>query len=80
MSETGILVGLGSFILFLVILGVLIFIFWIWMMVDVLCNQGVPEKTRWIWFCLMLGLSVFFGIGWIVSIIYYFTDRKKRQK
>lgn len=77
-AGTGILVGLGAFLFFLVILIILIFIFWIWMMIDALRNQNIPEKTRWIWFGLMLGLNLFFGIGWIVSIVYYFTDRKKK--
>ncbi|OWK26815.1 MAG: hypothetical protein US76_01775 [Parcubacteria group bacterium GW2011_GWA2_38_13b] len=73
------LTGLGILaIIALIGLGTFLFIFWILMMISALSNKGISETARWIWFGLMLGLAYLYGIGWIVAIVYFFTDRKKR--
>lgn len=62
-------------------LSLFLFIFWICMMVSSLRNKAIPSTDRLIWFGLMFGLF-FMGIGggWIVAIVYYFTDRRKQFK
>ena len=76
--------------IFLIVLGIIITIpllvklgvvlavfFWFFMIISVLRNRGISETARWVWFGLMIGLAYLYGTGWIVTIVYYFTDRKK---
>ncbi len=59
---------------------VITFIFQIIMMVHVFRNDALTSTAKWIWFCLMLGLFIYYGLpGLIVSIVYFFTDRKKKR-
>lgn len=64
-------------ILLLIVIGIFLLVFWICMMVSALRNKEISETTRWVWFGLMLGLEFLYGIGFIVAIVYYFTDRRK---
>lgn len=71
------LAGLGVLaIIILIGFGTFSFIFWICMMVSVFINKGLSETKRWVWFGLMLGLEFLYGMGFIVAIVYFFTDRK----
>lgn len=71
------LAGLGIITIIIFIgLGTFLFIFWIAMMISALRNKGISETARWVWFGIMLGSNILYGIGWIVAVVYYFTDRK----
>lgn len=72
------LIGLGIIAIIASIgLGTFLLIFWIAMMISALRNKEISETARWVWFGIMLGSSILYGAGWIVAIVYYFTDRKK---
>ena len=70
-------IGLGvfaaAFILGLVILGVLSFIFWLWMLIDCL-KRGFAKPADKIAWILVLIFLYFLG-----AVIYYFVERKARQ-
>jgi hypothetical protein len=56
---------------FLVIIGILLFAFWIWMLVDAIQNKGVSdgEKIGWV-----LAIVFFHFLG---SVLYFFIGRPK---
>jgi hypothetical protein len=60
---------IGIFMLmFLVIIGLLAFVFWIWMIIDAIQNQGLTdgEKIAWVLvvvFLHCLGALIYFLIG-----------------
>jgi hypothetical protein len=60
------------FISFLVIVGLLLCVFWIWMLVDAIQNKGLSdgEKVGWV-----LAIVFFHFIG---SLLYFFIGRPKR--
>lgn len=69
-------------VLSLLIVGIMIFcfVFWIAMMISAIKNKAIKPRSRYVWFGLMLGLSIIFsGAGLIVAIVYYFTDHKKHR-
>ena len=60
-------------ILFLVSIGLVLFAFWIWMLIDAIQNKGLTdgEKTGWV-----LAIVFFHFIG---GILYFFIGRPKRN-
>jgi hypothetical protein len=57
---------------FMFLLGALVFVFWIWMLVDAIQNQGLREgeKIGWV-------LAIVF-LHFIGSTLYFFFGRPKR--
>ncbi len=77
----GIFAATGVFILVAVIIGLIVFAFWLWMLIDAATRTeesykkvGTGEKILWV---LALIFSMFFGLGWLAAILYYFIVRKK---
>jgi hypothetical protein len=68
---TGI-IGLFA-ILFLTTIGLLAFIFWIWMLIDVIQNKGLTdgEKVGWV-------LAVVF-LHFLGALLYFFIGHPKRN-
>jgi hypothetical protein len=60
-------------ILFLGTIGMLLFVFWIWMLIDAIQNKGLTdgEKTGWV-------LAVVF-LHFIGATLYFFIGRPKRN-
>ena len=59
--------------IFLVPLAVLAFAFWIWMLVDVIQNRGLPDIEKLIWVLVILSTH-FLG-----ALIYFFVGRPKKN-
>jgi len=59
-------------ILFLVTIGLLLFAFWIWMLIDAIQNKGLTdgEKIGWV-------LAVLF-LHFIGALLYFFIGRQKK--
>ena len=59
-------------ILFLVTVGLLVFAFWIWMLIDAIQNKGLTdgEKIGWV-------LAVLF-LHFIGALLYFFIGRQKK--
>ena len=62
----------GGLFIFLIILGFVIFAFWIWMLIDCISNEPSPGNDKIIWVLVILLLH---GIG---AMIYYFVRRPQR--
>jgi hypothetical protein len=65
---------IGLFLIsFLVIMGLLVFAFWIWMLVDAIQNKGLTdgEKVGWV-------LAIVF-LHFIGALLYFFIGRPKRK-
>jgi hypothetical protein len=66
-SGAGVAAGLGIFMVFLIILGIIASIFWIWMLIDCLTsNRPTTEKLLWllvIFLLHLLGAIIYFVIG-----------------
>ena len=60
-------------ILFLATVGLLLFVFWIWMLIDTIQNKGLTdgEKIGWV-------LAVVF-LHFIGATLYFFIGRPKRN-
>ena len=60
-------------ILFLVTVGLLVFAFWIWMLIDAIQNKGLTdgEKVGWV-------LAIVF-LHFIGALLYFFVGRPKRK-
>jgi hypothetical protein len=60
-------------ILFLGTIGLLLFVFWIWMLIDAIQNKGLTdgEKIGWV-------LAVVF-LHFIGALLYFFIGRPKRN-
>ena len=57
----------------MMVFGVAVMAFWIWMIVDCATNEpDSPDNTKIVW------LLVTILAGWIGAIIYYFARRPKR--
>jgi len=59
--------------LFLIPLGLLSFVFWIWMLIDCIKNEGISENAKIAW-VLVIVLTHFLG-----AIIYFFAGRNARK-
>jgi Phospholipase_D-nuclease N-terminal len=62
----------GIFALFAIIIGLLIFVFWIWMLIDAIQNKGLSDGEKICWVLAIVFLHI------IGSILYYFIARPKR--
>ena len=65
---------IGIFMLmFLAIIGLLAFVFWIWMIIDAIQNKGLTdgEKVGWV-------LAVVF-LHFLGALLYFFIGRPKRK-
>ena len=67
--------GVGGFIGFFLILGLLGFAFWVWMLIDSLKRDEASYKNidsgeRNLWVVLMIG-SIFFALSGIMALVYY---------
>jgi hypothetical protein len=64
---------IGLFLIsFLVVMGLLLFAFWIWMLIDAIQNKGLTdgEKIGWV-------LAVLF-LHFIGALLYFFIGRQKK--
>ena len=70
-------IGLGILELFLVLflapLALLAFVFWIWMLVHAITNNGLTDIEKLIWVIVIL-FTHFIG-----AVIYFFVGRPKRR-
>ena len=57
----------------LAVIGLLVFVFWIWMLIDAIQNKGLTdgEKVGWV-------LAVVF-LHFIGALLYFFIGRPKRN-
>jgi hypothetical protein len=73
-SEPAIWGGLGIiFLLAIFLIGLLLTVFWIWMLVDSLTNKGLSDTEKLV-FVLLVVFLPFIG-----SLIYFFVGRPKRR-
>ena len=64
--------GLGIlFVLFFIALGLLAFVFWIWMLIDAIKNPGLSSTERIVWVLVIIFLH-FLG-----ALIYFFAGRSR---
>jgi len=77
-AATGIIAGLGIFILVFIVIGLVLWAFNLWMAIDCATRKETDfasnNKNMWL-ILLILGLLI--GFGWIVALVYYFTVKKK---
>jgi uncharacterized PurR-regulated membrane protein YhhQ (DUF165 family) len=66
--------GLFSLIalVFCGIIGLLVFVFWIWMLIDAIKNQGLTDGEKIGWVLAIVFLHI------IGSVLYFFIGRPKR--
>ncbi len=57
-------------VLFIIILGILIAVFWVWMLIDCITRDFRDDMEKIVWILLM----VFLGV--IASIVYYFVVKR----
>ena len=57
------------FALIFLVIGVLAFVFWIWMLIDAIKNPRLDSNQRIIWVLVIVFLN------WIGALIYYFAGR-----
>lgn len=66
--------GIGVLLLLTgALIGLLVFAFWVWMLVDAITNRGVTDTEK-----ILFVLLVFF-LPFIGSLIYFFVGRPKRR-
>jgi hypothetical protein len=58
---------------FLGIIGLLVFIFWIWMLIDAIRNKGLTDGEKIGWVLAIIFLHI------IGSLLYFFIARPKRN-
>jgi hypothetical protein len=61
------------FLLCLLPLGLLSFVFWVWMLIDAAKNRGLNQDERVVWI-IVVALTHFLG-----AVIYFFAGRPKRK-
>ena len=66
----GILAGIGY--AEMLILGLPLLIFWLWMLVDCLKNQAMQGTDKIAWVLVIVFLN------WLGALIYYFVVKRKR--
>jgi hypothetical protein len=59
------------FVLFFIALGLLAFVFWIWMLIDAIKNPGLSGTERIVWVLVIVFLH-FLG-----ALIYFFAGRSR---
>ena len=62
-------VAFGGFFIFLVILGIIASIFWLWMLIDAIGNSRLNGTEKIIWVLVVLFLHV------LGALVYYFVGR-----
>jgi hypothetical protein len=73
-SEPAMITGIGVLLLLTgALIGLLVFAFWVWMLVDAITNRGVTDTEK-----ILFVLLVFF-LPFIGSLIYFFVGRPKRR-
>ena len=66
---------LGGFaLLFILMIGALFTVFWIWMLIDALTNKSLRDTEKLIWVVVII-LTHFLG-----ALIYFFIGRPKRHQ
>jgi hypothetical protein len=58
----------------LLLLGLIVFAFWVWMLIDCLTNEALEGNERLVW-VLVIALTHFVG-----AVIYFFVGRPKRTQ
>jgi len=53
-------------------IGLLLIIFWIWMIIDVATNEPSEGNEKLIWILVVV------LVGWIGALVYYFARRPER--
>lgn len=74
--------GFGIFIVVMLLIGLVTFVFSIWMIVDAFGRKEedfTPPLSKTIWI-IILGAGILLGYGLIASVIYFFVVRKKAGK
>ena len=61
------------FFLFLGVIGLLLFVFWIWMLIDAIQNKGLTEGEKIGWVLALVFLH------FIAGLLYFFIGRPKRN-
>jgi hypothetical protein len=69
----GELVLVTALLFFIVPLGLLSFVFWIWMLIDAIKNEGLKEGEKIAW-VLVIALTHLLG-----AVIYFFAGRGPRR-
>ena len=70
MALLGTLFG-ALFFLFVASLGILAFVFWIWMLIDCVKNRGIETTEKIVW-VVVIALTHFVG-----ALIYFFAARPR---
>lgn len=60
-----------ALILFVAVLALLMFVFWIWMLIDAIKNPGLSSTERIVWVLVIVFLH---GLG---ALIYFFAGRNR---
>ena len=64
------IIGL-ALVLFLAVIGLLLFVFWIWMLIDAIKNPGLSSTERIVWVLVVVFLHL------LGAIIYFFAGRRR---
>jgi len=59
--------------LFLGVIGLMVFVFWIWMLIDAIQNKGLTEGEKICWVLAVVFLHL------IGALLYYFIGHPKRD-
>ncbi len=59
--------------LFLGLIGLMVFVFWIWMLIDAIQNKGLTEGEKICWVLAVVFLHL------IGAVLYYFIGHPKRD-
>lgn len=70
----GIVTGIFFIILLVIVLSILLFVFWLWMLIDCIKRKFSDDSQKVVWILLM----VFLGV--IASLIYYFAVYRESKK
>ena len=68
-TDSGILGILG--VLFVIGLALLVFVFWIWMLIDAIRNPGLSGTERIVWVLVVIFLN------WLGALIYFLVGRRR---
>lgn len=69
------LLALGVlFMLLLMLGGIALFVFWIWMLISCIRNDQISANERLIWVIVIVFLNI------IGAVLYYFLGRGKKKK
>jgi Phospholipase_D-nuclease N-terminal len=72
-DQTGMFVGILGvmLILFFVLIGIAIFVFWLWMLVDAIKNKALSDTERIVW---VLVIVLLHALG---ALVYFLAGRNK---